>query len=750
MAEFLFEIGLEEVPARMIAGAEAELRRRVVGLLERERLLAPAGPGGEAEVRSFATPRRLAVLVGGVAERQEDLAEEMMGPSAKVAYKDGAPTAAAAAFAKKAGVEVKSLKTVTTAKGEYVAATSTRAGRTAAEVLAAEMPKELAGIYWAKTMYWLSPAGQRSSVGDSVASPAGGRSPGGEAGQAGRPERFVRPVRWMVALLGEAVVPIGFAGKVAGNLTYGHRVLHGDGPVAVERPGEYEGALERAFVVADVEARRHRIRKALDRACRGVTGARWREDHELVDTVTQLTEWPTAVLGGFEEEYLRLPEEVLVTVMRDHQKYFAVEGGREQGTGKREQPGGEVRGLAPYFLAVLNTEVEEGGLGVIRHGNERVLRARFNDARFFWEFDQRVSLAERVPLLEKVTFQKDLGSYGAKTERVRTVAAALASRVKAAGVDVDAKALDEAARLAKTDLTTELVKEFPELQGIVGGLYARVQGVSGRAAAAIYDQYRPAGTGEALPRSAEGSLLAIADKADTIAGMFGLGMEPTGSKDPFALRRAANGIVAILAESGLGLGFRDVAEAGAEGREELVQQMLGFFAERVEFYLREAKGQAYDVVKAVLAAGGEDVRDAVARAEAVTAVRAAAGEGGGDFAALSAAFKRMKNILAQAREKGIVVGEAVDEALLLEPAETALAERSSDLAGRVEGMRAGRDYSAALEAIATLRPQVDAFFDEVMVMAPEESVRGNRLALLRRVLGDFSRIADFSEIVVAR
>ena len=725
MAEFLFEIGLEEVPARMLAGAEAELRRRVVGMLGRERLLVAEGPGVEAAVRSFATPRRLAVLVGGVAERQGDVTEEMTGPSVAVAgvggLRDGAPTAAAAAFARKAGVAVGELRTVATAKGEYLRATAVRAGRGAAEVIAAEMPKELAGIPWAKNMYW----------------------------RAGRPERFVRPVRWLVVLLGEAVVPMSFAGKASGNVTFGHRVLHGDGPVVVERAGEYEGALERAHVVADVEARRHRIRKGLDRACRGVEGARWREDAALVETVTQLTEWPTVILGGFEREYLELPEEVLVTVMRDHQKYFAVEDG-----------GG---GLAPHFLAVLNTEVDGAGEGVIRHGNERVLRARFNDARFFWEFDQRTPLAERVGMLAKVTFQKDLGSYAAKSERVRRVARVLAERVVERGGGVDAEALDEAARLLKTDLTTELVKEFTELQGMVGGLYARAQGLGERTASAIYDQYRPEGMEDRVPRSVEGALLAMADKADTIAGMFGLGMEPTGSKDPFALRRAANGIVTILARTALPLRLRDVAEAAAEGRGELVGQMLAFFGERMEFYLREAKGQAYDVVAAVLAAGGDDVRDAVARAEAVTAVRSAGGVGaasavgmgeggggdrGGDFAAVCAAFKRMKNILEQAREKGMTVSQRVDEGLLLEPAETALEERSSDLAESVEGMRARGAYREALEAIATLRPQVDGFFDEVMVMVPEESLRANRLALIERVLGDFSRVADFSEIAV--
>jgi len=417
--------------------------------------------------------------------------------------------------------------------------------------------------------------------------------------------------------------------------------------------------------------------------------------------------------------------------MRDHQKYFAVE--NKDG------------GLAPYFLAVLNTEADEAGLGVIRHGNERVLRARFNDARFFWEFDQRVPLVERVELLKNVTFQKDLGSYAAKTERVRALAARLAELVAGRGVGLDAGSLDDAARLAKTDLTSELVKEFTELQGVVGGLYARAQGFSAAVGDAIYDQYKPVSMEDRVPRTVEGAVLAIADKADTIAGMFGLGLEPTGSKDPFALRRAANGIVKILAESAVALPLTLGYVADAAVKEEAVRLKVEIFlAERLEFYLREARGQAYDVVKAVLAAGADDVRDAVARAEAVTAVR-----GSDDFAAVSAAFKRMKNILSQATEKGIAAGSKVDDALLTEPTEKTLAEKSAELAGRVKVLGAGKNYTAALEAIATLRPQVDAFFDAVMVMAPDAAVRANRLALLQRVLGDFSGIADFSEIVVA-
>jgi glycyl-tRNA synthetase beta chain len=702
MADFLFEIGLEEVPARMISGAQAELQQRIVKMLERERLVRSG-----AEAKSFATPRRLAVWVKDVAERQEDVAEELVGPSVKIAYKDGVATPAAVAFAKKAGVDVAALKTVTNAKGEYLAATAVKMGRGAAEVIAAEMPKELAGIYWAKNMYW----------------------------RPGKPERFVRPVRWMVAMLGAEVVPVSFGGYEAGAVTYGHRVLFGDAAIALGSPGEYEDALLSGFVIADVEVRRQRIRKALDKVTRAGdvdgSGLRWREDHGLVDKLTQLTEWPSVLMGEFEAEYLALPEEVLVTVMRDHQSYFAV----EDKDGK----------LAPHFLAVLNTETDAAGMAVIRHGNERVLRARFNDAKFFWEFDRRVPLVERRLMLTKVTFQKDLGNYWQKTIRVHEVAKSLAALADGRGCAVDVEAVYMAAELAKTDLTTELVKEFTELQGIVGGLYARDQGLSKATAAAIYDQYKPESMEDSVPRTVEGSVLSIADKADTIGGMFGLGLEPTGSKDPFALRRAANGIVKILAESGVALPLTldEVSRVSASDAA-VAAKVRSFFAERLEFYLREARGQAYDVVKAVLAAGSNDVRDAVARAEAVTVVRDSE-----DFAAVSAAFKRMKNILAQAKEKGFAAGSNVDVALLSEPTEKALAERSAELAGRMKAFGAEKNYKAALEQIATLRPQVDAFFDAVMVMAPDAEVRANRLALLEKVLADFSGIADFSEIVVA-
>ena len=694
MADFLFEIGLEEVPARMIAAAQAELQKRTAALLEREHLLA-AG----ATAVSYSTPRRLAVLVKGVLEQQPDITEETTGPAVKIAFKEGVPTPAAEAFARKSGVAVSDLRTIETPKGEYLAATSVKNGRSALAVIADELPKELAGIYWAKNMRWIP----------------------------GSNEKFVRPIVWMVCLLGEAVVPVSFGGKTAGRSSFGHRVLSSGEAFEVQVPESYLAQLEGEYVLADVEVRRHKIRKALDHVTRTVAGARWREDEALVDAVTHLTEWPDVLLGNFEADYLKLPEEVLVTVMRDHQKYFAV----EDANGK----------LAPHFLTVTNLALDEENGPIIRQGNERVLRARFNDAKFFWEFDQRTPLADRVKLLENVTFQKDLGSYAKKSERVRVLAAKLAALATSRGVKLNATAIDEAARLAKTDLTTELVKEFTELQGVIGGLYAASQGASSTVASAVYDQYLPASAKDEIPRSAEGIVLGLADRVDTVTGMFGLGMEPTGSKDPFALRRAANSIVRLLAESSLELKLSDVLTA-ADVKPEIAAKLHAFFSERIDFYLREGCDQAYDVVKAAVAAGADDLRDLVARAEAVTAVR-----GSEDFLAVSAAFKRMKNILTQAAEKGLVIGGNSD--MDSHAASIALHKAASNVSEAFANCSAARDYAGALKSFANLRGPVDLFFDEVMVMDQDERIRAARLGLLHSMVQTFSTLADFSEIVTA-
>src|SRR5882757_7281627 len=508
MPDFLLEIGCEEIPARMIGAASQELRERLATLLQRERL-EPTG-----SITYLDSPRCLAVLAAGLPSAQKDVTEQVNGPSVQVAYKDGQPTPAAHAFAKKIGVDVGRLERVSTPKGEYLAATVTRKGRSAGEILAEALPKEVASLYWPKNMYWRK-----------------------------RGEVFVRPVRWLVAMLDEQVIPLELFGIAAGKTSRGHRII-GSETVAIPRPGAYVETLRGAKVLGAAE-REQVIRKALDAATRTIPGARWGEDKELLVTVVNLTEFPSAILGSFDPEFLELPEEVLVTVMRDHQKYFAI----EDASGK----------LLPHFLAVLNTDSDPQGL--IPHGNERVLRARFNDARFFWQTDQKKSLLERLDSLKHVTFQKDLGSYFDKTQRVQRLCSWLSEILKHDGITVRPGVIHKATCLSKTDLTTELVKEFTELQGIVGGLYARAQQLDATLpeatrfaiADAIYDHYKPESTDDDVPRSLEGAVLSIGDKADTIAGMFALGLVPSGSKDPFALRRQANAIVKVIAEQKLPL-----------------------------------------------------------------------------------------------------------------------------------------------------------------------------------------------------
>jgi len=730
MPDFLLEIGTEEIPARMIQDASQELQKRVEELLAKNSL-------PHQGIKRSETPRRLAFIASGIPATQPDVQEQLTGPATKVAYKDGQPTPAAHAFAKKAGVDVSQLQKVTTPKGEYLTASVTNKGKPAALVLTELLPKEIASIYWPKNMYW----------------------------RAGKPERFVRPVRWIVAMLDGEIIPLEFAGIKAGNQSRGHRIL-GPAQVSIGSPSQYAETMKGAHVTVLSGDREYKIRKALDAATRTVPGARWREDAELLKTVVNLTEWPLAILGSFDKEYLSLPEEVLVTVMRDHQKYFAV-----------EDAGGK---LAPHFLAVLNTDGDPDGL--IRHGNERVLRARFNDARFFWDTDQKTSLVNRVEMLKAVTFQKDLGSYAEKTYRVEALAGNIAGLLRNCGQHIDHYEVSAAAHFAKADLTTELVKEFTELQGIIGGLYVAAQGLHGRendrpfvkkVADAIYDQYKPESMEDSVPRTIEGAVLSIADKIDSVVGMFGLRLIPSGSKDPFALRRQANGIIKILAEHKLSItlsalisaagdqysghpktdlgqlhqyksrvvhvlaGLNPVSDAISPGDE-----IAGFFRERLEFYLRDVLGLAYDVVNATLAAGADDVVDAVARAEAIKDVRSS-----GDFAPLFVAFKRIKNIIKQAREKGFEIREA-DVRFEVTEVESDIWQEMQGIGQRFLRLFGEKNYSGSLKELARLRAPVDSYFEKVMVMDENPEVRANRLGVLNYLLVTFNKIADLSELVV--
>jgi len=635
---FLLEIGTEEIPDWMIEGACDDLRRLFSEVI-----------GAESAVE--ATPRRLVLRGMGLLERQADVVKKISGPAVS------APEGAVAGFARKQGVSVAEMEKE---DGRYVISKRI-AGRSTRDILAESLPDVIGKIYFPKTMYWTARNGLR----------------------------FIRPIRWIVALLGDEVVGFEVAGVKSGNVSSGHRILGAARiPVTIER---YEKELRANFVILSAKERVTRIRSSI-----GET-----QDEGLLKTLVYLTEYPSVISGSFEPEYLKLPAEVLVTVMRHHQKYFAV---YENGQ------------LTNRFLAVTNTDGDPDGL--IRRGNERVLRARFNDAKFFWETDQKKKLADRVADLAHVTFQAKLGSYLEKTERIKTL-------VKELGGDAAAV---RGAELSKADLTTELVKEFTELQGVVGGLYAREQGEPEEVWTAIYDHYKPVSMEDSIPRNRGGRLVSIADKLDTLRKCFEIGLIPTGSKDPFALRRAAQGIVKILVEGTLRLPIRKLLNGDAKLEE--------FFFDRVRYYFKDIRGFKYDEINAILASGWDDLVDVEERLIAIQAVRPTE-----DFEPLAASFKRIQNILKQAQFTGN--GGAIDAALLEPGPESDLYHEFQ----RVRGDLANLPYRPALESIASLRPKVDLFFDKVLVNSQDPQIRQNRLTLLQTLLAEFSTIADFSEIV---
>jgi glycyl-tRNA synthetase beta chain len=653
---FLLEIGCEEIPDWMIVPALKNLQELL------EKVIGEFNLGGQV-AWTDATPRRLVIYAEGLKERQEDSEEFVMGPP-----KSAGP-GAVTGFAKKMGVDQNALKILKSGKGEYYGIVKAVVGRETKAILAEALPSVISKIYFPKTMYWTGKNGFR----------------------------FIRPIRWLVALLGEQVVQFELAGVKSGNVSRGHRKL-GSSAIAVTIDS-YREQLKKNYVLIMASERRAKIRAEIKKL-----GVHLKPDPALLDTLVYITEYPAAIAGGFDPQFLELPEEVLVTVMRHHQKYFSV----EDGAGN----------LAPSFVAVMNTASDPDGL--VRKGNERVLRARFNDARFFYQNDQRKKLIDRVPDLDKVTFQAKLGTYLEKTHRVVDL-------VQELGGGKDA---ERAALLAKCDLTTEMVKEFTDLQGIVGGLYARAQGERELVWRAIYEHYKPISMEDSIPSTQAGRVLAIADKLDTLRGYFEIGLTPSGSKDPFALRRAAQGVVKILVEGDMKLPMSTLFGGNETLRE--------FMLERVRHYFKEVRGFRYDEVNAVLKAGADDLVDVAARLEAVQAVRPTA-----DFEPLAAAFKRIQNILKQSGVAQSDTPSPVQETLLEPGAERELYERFQVLRDQVSS----DDYKSALEAIASIRPQVDHFFDKVMVNAPDEAVRANRLTLLSSLLVEFSTIADFSEIV---
>ena len=703
--DFLFEIGCEEIPAGMILRAAQELKVLLQKYFLANQLLDEKL--AQDSIEAFGAPRRLTAITRGVRLRQEDVIREVTGPPKSIAYDGvGEPTRAAMSFAEKQGIAVSKLTIVNTPKGEYLAAKQNIIGQPASDILKESLPRIIQEISWPRSMYWTGAHGPR----------------------------FIRPIRWIVALLDGKVVPFSFASVEAGNHTDGHRLL-GRKHILVQGPVEYELKLKKNFVLCRPNARRREI----DAQIRGLTvrrGLHAHEDAGLLELVTYLNEYPSVILGNFDPAYLALPDEILITVMRDHQKYFAV-----------ETKDGD---LAPHFLAVINMPKDPKGL--VRAGHERVLRARFADAQFFWQTDQKTKLGDYLPKLAAVTYESRLGSYGNKVERMRALARWLAEQWFSGGVSqADVAGSDRAAELAKCDLVTGMVGEFPELQGIVGGLYARAQGESEDISWAVYDHYKPAGLDDPLPRNLTGCAVALADKLDSLVACFAVGAVPTGSSDPFALRRAALGIVKIIFDKKLPMSLTASISAAArtlreqtpkiQVSETVEKQVLEFLLDRARHILRERHGFAEDEINAAFAAGADDLVDAVDRVAAVKAIRNTK-----NFVPLGAAFKRIRNILEKSAAAVDRSQLTVQDDLLWEPAERELHAAAQRIGADATRKKKARKYREALEVISELRPAVDLFFDRVLVMVEDQNVRRNRLALLGGLLKEFSTIADFSEL----
>ncbi len=699
-ARLVFEIGTEELPPQAAWDGARQLAEQAPRALESARIAV-------RRVTSFSTPRRLVLIADDVQPRQRDLVREVRGPAVRVAYDaHGRPTAAAEGFARGQGVPVSALERRVTPQGEYVYAVRREPGAAAAEVLRTLLPELAAGLTFPKAMRWGT-----GTV------------------------RFARPVRWLVALLGSRVIACEFAGVAAGRRTYGHRILH-PAAVPVPRAGSYEAVLKRSFVLLDPEERRRRVADAARKAA-GEIGGRVVLDADLLDETVQLVEWPEAFVGRFADEFLALPREVLITVMQHHQKYFAV-----------EDAGGA---LLPAFVGVRNGD--RRGLAIVREGNEWVLRARLADGRFFFEEDRKRRLADRVQGLQDLVFLDRLGTMADKTVRLERLAGVLARLLHLAPSQSDL--LRRAAHLSKADLITQVVRELPELQGVMGGIYARLDGEPAAVADAIREQYLPRGA--VLPSTPTGAYLALADKADTLLSALAAGMAPSGSQDPYGLRRAAAGIVAIILRRGMRLSLADLARgagaaAGPDGAR-VLEEWQSALRQRLRAMLID-EGISYDTVDAALDAGADDLVDAAARARALWEFRRTAA-----FAGVYTAFDRAARILPDGAPG------PVREDLCAAPAERALLQSLRDAQTDAQAWAAlgdptagdgtapgadelARRDSAARERLAALAAPVDRFFEDVLVMDPDEGVRQNRLALLAGVVALVRPIADLSRVVV--
>ncbi|MFP2900922.1 glycine--tRNA ligase subunit beta [Corallococcus sp. 4LFB] len=692
--DLLLEVGAEEIPASFIVPALEDLKRVLTERMADARLK-------HGEVRTFGTPRRLAVWVRDVAGAGEDITKEVLGPSAKAAFDaQGKPTKAAEKFAESLKLSVDALGRTTTAKGEYLSARVEEKGRPAGAILQDAMHAAVHGINFKKSMRW------------------------GDVDTA-----FARPVQWLVALLGDTELPVVLGDVKSGRTTYGHRFL-APGPITLKAPADYEAALEKAHVLADIGKRRAELVRKVNAAATSA-GARLLEDEGLVDQVTNLVELPNPVVGSFEERHLDLPPEVLVQEMKSHQRYFSLTDAK----GK----------LLPRFIAVSNTPVRDEQLSL--RGYQRVLAARLADGRFFFDEDRRTPLADRVEKLGRVVWQGQLGTYLEKVERFRALAGFLAQATGRAG---EAATVERAATLSKADLVTGMVGEFPELQGVMGREYAKAGGEPDAVALAIFEHYLPRGAEDALPSQDAGALIGLADRLDSLCGIFAIGKAPSGAADPFALRRACLSIIRIV----LGRGYRFSLSAAVDEALRLLapklanvkrkpgeaaprEQVLEFFRGRLKALWGEQ--HRTDVVEAVLAVGFDDLVAAKKRLEALSVL-----VGHSDFQPLAAAFKRVVNIV-EKQGRDVAGGQTNPQRFTDEPEKnlhTAFTQARDKVGERVRA----DDFAGALKEITGLKPAVDTFFDKVMVMAEDKDLRENRIRFLTEIGALFNQVADFSKI----
>ncbi|RMH69992.1 MAG: glycine--tRNA ligase subunit beta [Gemmatimonadetes bacterium] len=688
--DLLLEVGTEEIPAGYLPPALAQLHERIKAVLQSERL-------AYADICTFATPRRIVLHVAKVAEKQEDIVQEIQGPAKRVAFDDaGQPTKAAIGFAKGKGVTVEDLEIKETEKGEYVTLQQKISGKTTLEIMTHALPEVLLNLNFPKTMRW-----DDSGI------------------------TFTRPIRWLMCLFGETVVPLKLGRLTAGNITYGHRFMSPE-PKTIENVDYYWAVMKESYVILNPKERRHRIHKMLDEAAERHQG-KLVPNEDLIDTVTYLVEFPSVVTGKFDPKFLNLPDKIIIAALDEHQKCFAVTD--EHGK------------LKPLFLNIIGSNPEYKSRVIA--GNERVLAARLEDANFFFTEDTKTPLATKVERLKGVTFQADLGSVYEKMERIQSLGQTIAERC-----DANPEWVSRAALLCKADLVTLMVgeKEYAKLQGYIGMEYALKDGENPVVAKAINEHYMPRFADDTLPETLPGAIISIADKIDTIVGCFGVGLVPSGSQDPYALRRQATGVIRILLDREFEIRLSDLVQWAStllhpkfKAKADTVQaQVIDFLQQRLETILTNL-GFAYDEVDATLASDFNTVHDALKRVRAVSEFRQHP-----DFEALITGFKRVVNIL-----KNAEVANNPDENLFTEESERRLFKALVAVEKNIGNLVKTKDYPQILKQLVMLRTPIDTLFDEVMVMAEDEAVRENRLRLLARVRQVFTQVADFSRIVIS-